>query len=86
MYFSLQVLIVLTVVHDHPLTYLSYDFPPLSHSLGLIISLIPVLPVLIYAVWCVWKKDGSIKHVSDFFYFIFYFLEFLKGIIVQCML
>nr|XP_022325393.1 uncharacterized protein LOC111125661 isoform X3 [Crassostrea virginica] len=56
------VLIVLTVVHDHPLTYLLYDFPPLSHSLGLIISLIPVLPVPLYAVWCVWKKDGSIKH------------------------
>lgn len=59
-----QVLIVLTAFHNHPLSYMFYEFPLLSHSLGLVISVLPIVPVPVYAVWSVWKKEGSIKNVS----------------------
>lgn len=59
-----QVLIVLTAFHNHPLSYMFYEFPLLSHSLGLVISVLPIVPVPVYAVWSVWKKEGSITNVS----------------------
>lgn len=61
---SVQVLIVLTAFHHHPLSYMLYEFPLLSHCLGLVISVLPIVPVPAYAVWSVWKKEGSIKNVS----------------------
>lgn len=61
---SVQVLIVLTAFHHHPLSYMLYEFPLLSHCLGLVISVLPIIPVPAYAVWSVWKKEGSIKNVS----------------------
>eukprot|EP00105_Crassostrea_gigas_P036551 XP_019920699.1 PREDICTED: sodium- and chloride-dependent glycine transporter 1 [Crassostrea gigas] len=56
------VLIVLTAFHHHPLSYMLYEFPLLSHCLGLVISVLPIVPVPAYAVWSVWKKEGSIKN------------------------
>lgn len=61
---SVQVLVVLTAFHHHPLSYMLYEFPLLSHCLGLVISVLPIVPVPAYAVWSVWKKEGSIKNVS----------------------
>ncbi|XP_048776130.2 uncharacterized protein LOC125680508 isoform X2 [Ostrea edulis] len=54
-------LIILSVVCDQPLWYRTYEFPASSHSIGLMITLLPLLPVIVYFVWCLWRKKGSLK-------------------------
>lgn len=75
---SVQVLIVLTAFHHHPLSYMLYEFPLLSHCLGLGLSVLPIVPVPAYAVWSVWKKEGSIKNVSPVFLPTFKYLSYIE--------
>ncbi|XP_061183619.1 uncharacterized protein LOC133191891 isoform X2 [Saccostrea echinata] len=55
-------LIIVTVVYDEPLCYSTYQFPDLSHTVGLMITLLPVLPVPVFIFWCLWKNEGNLKH------------------------
>ncbi|XP_062602139.1 uncharacterized protein LOC134263777 isoform X2 [Saccostrea cucullata] len=55
-------LIIVTLIYDEPLYYSTYQFPDSSHTIGLMLTLLPAVPVPVFIVWCVWKNEGSLKH------------------------